>query len=54
MRAAPQDNAKSTTNNWGSYYADTGTVYYPISSGTQVLASLPVPRLLACRRILAG
>jgi hypothetical protein len=37
MRAAPQDNAKSTTNNWGSYYADTATVYYSISSGTQVL-----------------
>ena len=37
MWAAPQDNAKCTWNDRGSYYADMGTVYYTIRNGTQVL-----------------
>ncbi len=37
MWAAPQENVKETSNSWGWYETDTGTVYYPIPSGMQVL-----------------
>lgn len=37
MWAAPQENVKSTSNNWGWYETDTGPVYYPIPNGSQLL-----------------
>jgi len=54
MWAAPQENVKDNIDDWGWYYTDTGTVYYPIPSGTQVLyfediASIPDP----CERFAA-
>ena len=54
MWAAPQENVKSTGNDWGWYYTDTGPVYYPIPNGTQVLSfedivSIPDP----CERLAA-
>jgi hypothetical protein len=46
MWAAPQENVKETSNDWGWYETDTGTVYYPIPNGSQLLyfediASIP-------------
>ena len=46
MWAAPQENVKRISNDWGWYETDTGAVYYPIHSGIQVLyfediASIP-------------
>jgi hypothetical protein len=46
MWAAPQENVKRTSNDWGWYETDTGTVYYPIPNGRQLLyfediASIP-------------
>src|ERR671921_2364921 len=46
MWAAPQENVKETSNDWGWYETDTGTVYYPIPNGRQLLycediASIP-------------
>jgi hypothetical protein len=37
MWAVPQENVKSTSNDWGSYYTETGPVYYPIPNGWQEL-----------------
>jgi hypothetical protein len=37
MWAAPQGNVKENIDDWGWYETDTGTVYYPIPSGMQVL-----------------
>ena len=46
MGAAPQENVKRISNDWGWYETDTGTVYYPIPNGRQLLyfediASIP-------------
>jgi len=46
MWVAPQENVKRTSNDWGWYETDTGTVYYPIPNGRQLLyfediASIP-------------
>ena len=46
MWAAPQENVKESSNDWGWYETDTGTVYYPIPNGSQLLyfediASIP-------------
>jgi hypothetical protein len=54
MWAAPQKNVKETSNDWGWYEMDTGTVYYPIPNGSQLLyfediASIPDP----CERFAA-
>ena len=54
MWAAPQENVKRTSNDWGWYETDTGTVYYPIPNGSQLLyfediASIPDP----CERFAA-
>jgi hypothetical protein len=54
MWAAPQENVKDNIDDWGWYETDTGTVYYPIPSGTQLLyfediASIPDP----CERFAA-
>jgi hypothetical protein len=48
MWAAPQENVTENMNSWGWYYTDTGTVYYPIPNGQQLLyfediASIPDP-----------
>ena len=37
MWAAPQENVREISNNWGWYDTDTGSVYYPIPNGTQTL-----------------
>src|SRR5918993_696713 len=37
MWAAPQENVKKSSNDWGWYETDTGTVYYPILNGRQLL-----------------
>jgi hypothetical protein len=54
MWAAPQENVRETSNSWGWYETDTGTVYYPIPDGSQELyfediASIPDP----CERFAA-
>ena len=54
MWAAPQENVKETSNDWGWYETDTGTVYYPIPNGSQLLyfediVSIPDP----CERFAA-
>lgn len=37
MWAGPQENVKETSNDWGWYETDAGTVYYPIPDGMQRL-----------------
>ncbi len=54
MWAAPQENVTENMNSWGWYETDTGTVYYPIPNGSQLLyfediAGIPDP----CERFAA-
>ena len=37
MWAAPRENVTENMNSWGWYETDTGTVYYPIPNGSQLL-----------------
>jgi hypothetical protein len=54
MWASPQENVKEDIDDWGWYETDTGTVYYPIPSGTQVLYFEDIANILdPCERFAA-
>jgi hypothetical protein len=54
MWAAPQENVMDNIDSWGWYYTDTGTVYYPIPTGTQVLYFEDIASILdPCERFAA-